>query len=120
MSQEKCPRPHLRTAKFPIGKAVRHRRFGFCGVIFDVDPEFNNSEEWYESIPKDVRPSREQPFYHLFAVNPEDQSPYIAYVSEQNLESVPQGEEAEIAHPAIEQYFSGLQDGVFVARDIWN
>ena len=72
-----------RTAKYQIGQVVRHRVFPFRGVIFDVDPEFSNTEEWWNSIPAEVRPSRDQPFYHLYAENSE--SAYVAYVSEQNL-----------------------------------
>ena len=73
----------LDTPIFTIGELVKHRYYPFRGVIFDVDPEFMNSEEWYDSIPKDIRPKRNQPFYHLFAEN--DDGPYIAYVSQQNL-----------------------------------
>ena len=72
-----------RTAKFQIGQIVRHRIFSFRGVIFDIDPEFNNTEEWWLSIPEDVRPHKDQPFYHLLAENSE--SEYVAYVSEQNF-----------------------------------
>ena len=72
-----------RNAKFKIGQVVRHRLFPFRGVVFDIDPEFNNTEEWYQSIPAEVRPQKDQPFYHLFAENAETE--YIAYVSEQNL-----------------------------------
>ncbi|RUW01186.1 heat shock protein HspQ, partial [Mesorhizobium sp. M1A.F.Ca.IN.020.03.1.1] len=73
----------MKTAKFAIGQVVRHRLFPFRGVIFDVDPQFANTEEWYEAIPADMRPSKDQPFYHLLAENSETE--YIAYVSEQNL-----------------------------------
>ncbi len=72
-----------RTAKFQIGQIVRHRIFSFRGVIFDIDPEFNNTEEWWLSIPEDMRPHKDQPFYHLLAENSETE--YVAYVSEQNL-----------------------------------
>ena len=72
-----------RTAKFQIGQVVRHRIFSFRGVIFDIDPEFNNTEEWWLSIPEEVRPHKDQPFYHLLAEN--DENEYVAYVSEQNL-----------------------------------
>ena len=102
------------TAKFLIGMPVRHRLYGFRGIIFDVDPTFGNTEEWYQSIPQEVRPRKDQPFYHLFAVNP-DQSPYIAYVSEQNL--VDDGDEPPIFHPAIDDYFEGMENGRFLARD---
>jgi len=102
------------TAKFPIGAQVRHRLFGFRGVIFDVDPEFNNSEEWYQSIPEDIRPAKEQPFYHLFAQD-QDDSPYIAYVSEQNL--VPEENDEPFYHPELEEYFEGVGgDGQWVPR----
>lgn len=73
----------MKTAKFSIGQVVRHRIYPFRGVIFDVDPVFANTEEWYQSIPEDVRPAKNQPFYHLLAEN--DDTDYIAYVSEQNL-----------------------------------
>ncbi len=73
----------IRQAKFQIGQIVKHRIFPFRGVIFDVDPTFNNTEEWYQSIPPEVRPRKDQPFYHLLAENSE--TTYIAYVSEQNL-----------------------------------
>ena len=100
-------------AKFDIGMAVRHRVHGFRGVVFDVDPEFDNTEEWYESIPEDVRPRKNQPFYHLLAETP-DKSPYIAYVSEQNL--VPDEDLEPIQHPAITEYFDVRADGSYVAR----
>jgi heat shock protein HspQ len=106
--------PLLAEAKFPIGLPVRHRKFGFHGVIFDVDPEFDNSEEWYQSIPEEVRPRKDQPFYHLFAVNPQDESPYIAYVSEQNLE--PSADDEGPFHPAVAEYFAGMEEGRFVLR----
>ncbi len=105
------------TAKFHIGMPVRHRVFGFRGVVFDVDPEFDNSEEWYENIPEDVRPRKDQPFYHLFAETP-DKSPYIAYVSEQNL--VADDDHAPIHHPALAEYFDVRDDGSFVARTKMN
>ena len=93
----------LQTAKFKIGDVVRHRVFPFRGVIFDVDPEFANTEEWWNSIPAEVRPSKDQPFYHLLAEN--DQSEYIAYVSEQNL--VPDSSGEPLRNPNIGQIFEG-------------
>lgn len=89
------------TAHFSIGDVVRHRLFDFRGVIFDVDPVFSNSEEWYESIPEAMRPAREQPFYHLFAENSENS--YIAYVSQQNL--IDDMQSGPVHHPAIEGIF---------------
>ena len=73
----------LKKAKFTIGQVVKHRLFPFRGVIFDVDPVFDNTDEWWASIPEDIRPHKNQPFYHLLAENEETE--YIAYVSEQNL-----------------------------------
>ncbi|TIS72446.1 MAG: heat shock protein HspQ, partial [Mesorhizobium sp.] len=87
----------MKTAKFAIGQVVRHRLFPFRGVIFDVDPQFANTEEWYEAIPADMRPSKDQPFYHLLAENSETE--YIAYVSEQNLLEDRSGE--PVRHPQI-------------------
>lgn len=73
-----------RIAKFNIGEVVRHKTFPFRGVVFDVDAEFANSEEWWNAIPAEIRPDKDQPFYHLLAEN--EESEYVAYVSEQNLE----------------------------------
>ena len=93
----------INKAKFQIGSIVKHKYFDFRGVIFDVDPEFNNTEEWYQSIPLQVRPRKDQPFYHLLAEN--DEITYEAYVSEQNL--LTDDSEEPIKHPLIEEIFSG-------------
>jgi heat shock protein HspQ len=94
-------------ARFAIGDVVRHRLLDFRGVIFDVDPEFANTEDWYEAIPEEIRPSKEQPFYHLLAENSD--SSYIAYVSQQNL--VADDENGEVDHPAIDGLFEGFSKG---------
>ena len=94
-----------RTAKFKIGQVVRHRLFPFRGVVFDIDPEFNNTEEWYESIPAEMRPHKDQPFYHLFAENGETE--YIAYVSEQNL--LPDTSGKPVRHPQVGEVFEENQ-----------
>lgn len=99
-------------ARFAIGELVRHRLFDFRGVIFDVDPEFANSEDWYEAIPEAVRPAKQQPFYHLLAENAE--TAYVAYVSQQNL--VPDDSEEPIDHPAIASMFDGIEDGRYQLR----
>src|SRR5918912_4197615 len=98
-------------ARFAIGEVVRHRIFDFRGVIFDVDPEFANSEEWYEAIPEAMRPSKDQPFYHLLAENAE--STYVAYVSQQNL--VADESDEPVDHPAIGTMFQ-RQDGRYLLR----
>lgn len=97
----------VKTAKFTIGQVVRHRLFPFRGVIFDVDPQFNNTEEWYEAIPANVRPRKDQPFYHLLAENAETE--YIAYVSEQNLLEDQSGE--PVRHPQLGEFFNRTADG---------
>ncbi|MEY4890477.1 MAG: heat shock protein HspQ [Pseudomonadota bacterium] len=99
--------PPVSHARFGIGDIVRHRVFPFRGVIFDVDPVFANSEEWYDSIPEDIRPSKDQPFYHLLAENGE--SSYVAYVSQQNL--VADEEEGPVDHPELRQLFGEFKDG---------
>lgn len=96
-----------RIAKFGIGQVVRHRKYPFRGVVYDVDPVFANTEEWWLSIPEDVRPSKDQPFYHLFAENAETE--YIAYVSEQNL--LPDDSGAPIRHPQVKEQFVRSDDG---------
>lgn len=96
-------------AKFQIGQVVRHKLFPFRGVIFDVDPQFGNTEEWYESIPEEVRPRKDQPFYHLFAEN--DRTHYIAYVSEQNL--VPDDSDVPLSHPDIQEWFTMSGTGIY-------
>src|SRR5690349_15773914 len=104
MSADKPPIPQ---ARFGIGEVVRHRLLDFRGVIFDVDPEFANSEEWYEAIPEAIRPSKDQPFYHLLAENAEQS--YVAYVSQQNL--IPDESDEPIDHPAIETLFDSYNQG---------
>ena len=102
----------MQTAKFSIGQVVRHKLFPFRGVVFDVDPEFSNTEEWFDAIPEPVRPDRNQPFYHLFAENSD--SSYIAYVSEQNLVADDSGEPVE--HPQIDLLFDETDDGSYKLR----
>jgi heat shock protein HspQ len=103
----------MRTAKFGIGQVVRHRIFEFRGVVFDVDPVFNNTEEWWLAIPEEIRPSKDQPYYHLFAENAD--SEYIAYVSEQNLLPDESGE--PLRHPQINEFFDMREGSGYVARD---
>jgi len=90
-----------REAKFQIGQVVKHRLFSFRGVIFDVDPVFANTEEWWLSIPEEIRPRKDQPFYHLFAEN--DETEYVAYVSEQNL--LADDTREPVRHPQVPDYF---------------
>ncbi len=96
-------------AKYGIGTVVRHRKHSFRGVIFDVDPEFSNTDEWWQAIPEEKRPDKEQPFYHLLAEN--DSSYYVAYVSEQNLMMDTTGKPVE--HPEVEGLFGNMDNGQY-------
>jgi len=108
---------HPPSPTFCIGDIVKHRHYPFRGVIVDVDPEFDNTEEWYQSIPEDVRPKREQPFYHLLAENSE--SYYSAYVSQQNL--VSDEENGPVGHPDISDMFEGMEEGRYqLKREAFN
>ena len=102
-----------REAKFGIGDVVRHRRHPFRGVVFDVDPVFSNTEEWWLQIPPEMRPSKDQPYYHLFAENSE--TTYVAYVSEQNLLPDETGEPCR--HPRIKDMFESTNSGHYALRD---
>ena len=107
------PMSNARKAKYKIGQIVRHRLYPFRGVVFDVDLTFSNTEEWWQSIPEEVRPHKDQPFYHLFAENAETE--YIAYVSEQNLLPDTSGE--PIRHPQVAEEFEPDGNGGFRPRD---
>ncbi len=104
--------PRLSCARFGIGDVVRHKVFDFRGVVFDIDPVFANSEEWYAAIPKEVRPSREQPFYHLLAENGE--SSYVAYVSQQNLLADAEG--GPVDHPNLAELFEDFDGARYPLR----
>lgn len=102
----------MRKGRFRIGQVVRHRFHPFRGVVFDVDPTFSNSEEWWQAIPEAVRPRKDQPYYHLLAENAE--TTYIAYVSEQNLLADETGE--PVRHPLVDEIFGELRDGQYELR----
>lgn len=106
----------IKAAKYRIGQIVKHRVYPFRGVIFDVDPEFDNSEEWYDSIPADIRPKKDQPFYHLFAQN--DETEYVAYVSEQNL--LEDSSNESLRHPEIDEVFVKNPDGSYKTKQIYH
>jgi heat shock protein HspQ len=99
----------VRDALFSIGQIVRHRFFPFRGVIFDVDPSFNNTDEWWLSIPEEVRPAKDQPYYHVLAENA--QTTYVAYVSQQNLLADETGKPCR--HPLVGEMFEGPEDGSY-------
>ena len=104
-----------RVAKFGIGQVVRHRVHPFRGVIYNVDPIFANTEAWWRAIPEEVRPAKNQPFYHLYAENAESQ--YVAYVSEQNLLPDESGE--PVRHPRVEELFVRCENGDYRMRGKW-
>ena len=106
-------RIQARSARFGIGQVVRHRVYPFRGVIFDVDPVFANTEEWWQAIPEESRPSKDQPFYHLFAEN--EESEYIAYVSEQNL--LPDESGQPLRHPQIAEVLDTDREGGYRMRN---
>jgi heat shock protein HspQ len=98
-----------RKAKFGIGQVVRHRKYPFRGIIYDIDPVFANTDEWWLAIPEEVRPRKDQPFYHLFAENADTE--YVAYVSEQNL--LPDTSGDPVRHPQVEEMFIRAEDGEY-------
>lgn len=102
----------MKLAKFQLGQVVRHRIYPFRGIIFDVDPVFNSTEEWWESIPEEIRPKKEQPFYHLLAENADTE--YVAYVSEQNL--LPDTTGTPLRHPQVKELFVAGADGRYRAK----
>ncbi len=103
----------MRNAKYKLGQVVKHRLFSFRGVVFDIDPEFANTEEWWQAIPAEIRPRKDQPFYHLFAEN--EESEYIAYVSEQNL--LPDTSDAPVRHPQVAEVFERDESGSYRPRN---
>jgi heat shock protein HspQ len=104
---------NIRIAKYKIGQVVKHRLYPFRGVVFDIDPVFDNTDEWWESIPVEVRPSKDQPFYHLFAENADTE--YVAYVSEQNL--LPDTSEKPLRHPQVAEVFVPDGSGAYRPRN---
>ncbi len=117
MSSAKPPRSrrsgrNIPLAKFRLGQVVRHRIYPFRGIIFDVDPVFNSTDEWWESIPEEIRPKKDQPFYHLLAENADTE--YVAYVSEQNL--LPDTTGTPLRHPQVKELFESDPEGRYRIR----
>ncbi len=108
------PMPVIATARFAPGDVVRHRLLGFRGVIFDIDPVFSNSDEWYAAIPEHLRPAKDQPFYHLLAEG--DDESYVAYVSQQNLTD--DGHGGPVDHPGVDSMFDGFGNGRYRIRSL--
>jgi heat shock protein HspQ len=108
--------PATRVARYKLGDVVRHRIFPFRGVIYDVDPTFSNTEEWYQSIPPEIRPAKDQPYYHLLAEN--EEATYEAYVSEQNL--LPDETGQPCRHPLVSELFEEFDQGRYRPRKSLN
>lgn len=105
----KAPPSPLRKARFSVGDIVRHRFYPFRGIVFDIDPVFNNTDEWWLAIPEEIRPAKDQPYYHLLAENAETE--YVAYVSEQNL--LPDQTGKPLRHPRVTELFEQDDDGTY-------
>lgn len=103
----------MQNARFSIGQLVHHRLFGYRGVVYDVDPVFMGTEEWYEQVARS-RPPKDQPWYHVLVHGAD----HTTYVAERNLEPDDSGE--PIAHPALDMFFSGFRDGEYVAARATN
>lgn len=97
------------SVKFTIGQVVHHKMFDYRGVIVDVDPIFNSSEEWYEEVALS-RPSKDKPWYYVLV----DGASHQTYVAEQNLESDESGK--PIDHPQVPEFFNGLIDGIYIMK----
>jgi heat shock protein HspQ len=110
-TRRRAQAPAVRQAKYALGQVVRHRVYAFRGVVFDIDPVFSNTEDWYQAIPAESRPVKDQPYYHLLAENAETE--YIAYVSEQNLLPDESGE--PLRHPQLDDYFVEDENGRYHA-----
>jgi heat shock protein HspQ len=108
---QSLPLANVRQAKFRLGDVVRHRVHPFRGIVFDIDPVFSNTEDWWQAIPVALRPRKDQPFYHLLAEN--EHTEYIAYVSEQNL--LPDTSKAPLRHPQVREMFARSDDGTYRA-----
>ena len=105
----------MRAAKFRVGDVVRHKIYPFRGIVYDIDPVFNSTEEWWQSIPEEIRPSKDQPYYHLLAENAKTE--YIAYASEQNL--LPDTSTEPLRHPQVTEMFkkeAGTYQALFLNR----
>lgn len=97
----------FKRAEFNVGDLVHHKRFDYRGVIVDVDPVFQSTEEWYEAVAKS-RPPKDKPWYHVL-VDGTDQTTYVA---ERHLE--PDDSEDPIRHPLIGHFFSRLENGKYI------
>lgn len=108
------PESQSKTAKFQLGQVVKHKFYAFRGVVFDIDPTFSNTEDWWLSIPEEIRPVKDQPYYHLLAENGDTE--YVAYVSEQNL--IPDVSGEPLKHPQVSELFDDFEGGIYHFRAV--
>lgn len=95
-----------RDAKFTVGQIVEHKLFGYRGLVFDVDPVFSSSEDWYEQMARS-RPPKDAPWYHVLV----DGADHVTYVAERNLETA-ENTDDPIEHPLLGEFFaSGAPQG---------
>ncbi len=100
-------------ANFSVGQLIQHLKFGYRGVVVDVDPVFQGSDDWYNEIAKS-QPPKDQPWYHVLVDNAE----YITYVAERHLEADSSGEPVD--HPALEAFFAQFENGTYQLRNRLN
>lgn len=96
-------------AAFSIGQLVHHKLFNYRGVVVDVDPVFEGSEEWYENVAR-TRPPRDRPWYHVLV----DGQMTETYVAERNLEQ--ELRKHPIDHPLVDRFFSEFREGTYITR----
>ncbi|MFQ5597330.1 MAG: heat shock protein HspQ [Nitrospiria bacterium] len=93
--------------KFFVGQLVHHLLFDYRGVVVDVDPEYQGTEEWYRQVARS-KPPKDQPWYHVLVHN----GKHMTYVAERNLKADPS--KSKIKHPLIEHFFTGFEKGKYI------
>jgi len=101
---------NISSAKFAVGDLIHHRLFDYRGVVVDVDPEFQSTEEWYRQVARS-RPPKDRPWYHVLV----DGAIHTTYVAEQNLE--PDESDLPVEHPLLARFFSTFEEGRYVPND---
>jgi len=100
-------------AKFAVGDLIHHRLFKYRGVIVDVDPQFQSTDEWYEAVAKS-RPPKDRPWYHVLVHD----AMRTTYVSEKNLDHADSA--APINHPMLHGFFSRFENGRYIRDGLTN
>ncbi|MGN7612663.1 heat shock protein HspQ [Magnetococcales bacterium HHB-1] len=102
---------HICSTLFFIGQVVQHRLYNYRGVIVDVDPFFQQSEQWYDEVAQS-RPQKDQPWYHILV----DQTEKETYVAEENL--LADHWKEPIEHSLVQHFFDTFSDGIYFCRSI--